>query len=217
MSNSTDYHDYVFKDGKLVGKFDEMYKKSAEIPWHQDKTAYKTFSDIDITILKQFKYNSICDIGCGLGYFANRLHKELNSKRGGKPDVTGVEISSAAVGKALIQFPEIRFIVGDVLKGNPLPEEKFDLVVVKEILWYVCHEINIFMPNIVSMLKNEGFLYVSQSFPESSNWIGKEIIDSPETLKSILARHTKPVHCCIEVDWNANENLYLHWLGQKKA
>lgn len=83
MSHSTDYHDYVFKDGKLVGKFDEMYKYSREIPWHQDKNAYSVFSNIDIAILKQYKYESICEIGCGLGYFTNRLHKELSNNGGG--------------------------------------------------------------------------------------------------------------------------------------
>lgn len=79
MSHTTDYHEYVFKDGKLIGKFEEMYRYSKEIPWHQDKTVYSVFSNIDISILRQFKYKYICEIGCGLGYFSNRLYKELNS------------------------------------------------------------------------------------------------------------------------------------------
>lgn len=83
MKKQIDYHDYVFKDGKLVGKFDEMYKYSAEIPWHQDKTVYSVFSEIDIAILKQYKYESICEIGCGLGYFSNRLYSEISSNGGG--------------------------------------------------------------------------------------------------------------------------------------
>jgi len=35
--NSDDYHDYVIKNGKLIGEFDQMYLKSKNIPWHQDK------------------------------------------------------------------------------------------------------------------------------------------------------------------------------------
>jgi hypothetical protein len=37
MNKSTDYHDYVFRDGKLVGEFEEMYLNSATTPWHQDE------------------------------------------------------------------------------------------------------------------------------------------------------------------------------------
>lgn len=39
MSHSTDYHDYVFRDGKLVGEFEDMYKNSSKVPWHQDEQA----------------------------------------------------------------------------------------------------------------------------------------------------------------------------------
>ncbi len=35
--DSTDYHDYVIKNGKLIGEFEQMYKNSAGIPWHQDE------------------------------------------------------------------------------------------------------------------------------------------------------------------------------------
>ena len=44
---SKDYHDYVFKDGRLVGDFEKMYRHSAEVPWNQDKTAHMVFSNID--------------------------------------------------------------------------------------------------------------------------------------------------------------------------
>jgi 2-polyprenyl-3-methyl-5-hydroxy-6-metoxy-1,4-benzoquinol methylase len=82
MRYSEDYHDYVFKNGKLLGKFEEMYKFSKETPWHQDKTAQELFSNIDITILSQQKYNTILDVGCGLGYFTNRLYTELKNAGG---------------------------------------------------------------------------------------------------------------------------------------
>jgi hypothetical protein len=37
MEKSRDYHDYVFKNGKFIGKFDEMYQYSENIPWNQDQ------------------------------------------------------------------------------------------------------------------------------------------------------------------------------------
>ncbi|MCK9376428.1 MAG: hypothetical protein M0P73_09770 [Syntrophobacterales bacterium] len=61
---SNDYHDYVFKNGKFLGNFEGMYRHSTDVPWHQDKTSYSVFSDIDLAILRQYRYNSICEVGC---------------------------------------------------------------------------------------------------------------------------------------------------------
>lgn len=34
---SKNYHDYVFRDGELVGEFEAMYRHSEDVPWHQDE------------------------------------------------------------------------------------------------------------------------------------------------------------------------------------
>ena len=36
MTDSTDYHDYVSKDGKSIGDFESMYRNSDTTPWHQN-------------------------------------------------------------------------------------------------------------------------------------------------------------------------------------
>ena len=190
MKPSTDYHDYFLKNGKFIGKFEQMYKYSKEIPWHQDEMAYSVISDIDMTILRQFKYESICEIGCGLGYFSNRLQKELSFNEE-KPTVVGVDLSYTAIKKARNLFPEISFIKGDLLKKRPLSGKYFKLVIIKEILWYVCHRLTQFLQNVMDMIKDDGFLYVSQSFPEVDKWMGQEVIDGPETLKEILIQYAK--------------------------
>jgi SAM-dependent methyltransferase len=210
---SRDYRDSVFKDGKFIGRFDEMYRYSKDIPWHQDKLAYEIFSEIDIAILKQYKYKSVCEIGCGLGFFSKRLCDELGSDKK-KPEITGIDISPNAIQKAAKRFPQIRFITADLLKENPLPKEKFDLVIIKEVLWYVCHDLNTFFKHVVQLVKNRGFLYVSLAFPESKVWVGKEIIDCPETLKKILCRYSQPVHYCVEYDWKYHARPLVHYLGR---
>lgn len=213
-TRSTDYHDYIFKDGKLVGKFDDMYNYSREIPWHQDETSYSIFSNIDIVILQQYQYQSICEIGCGLGYVSNRLNKELTSKDGGRPTVTEIDVSQTAINKAKSLFPEVRFICSDLLKERPLLGEYFDLVMIKEVFWYVCNNLKQFLQNVVALIKDDGFLYISQSFPEEKKWVGQEIIDSPDRLKSILLQYVKPVYYCVEWDWNYNGRPLVHFLGK---
>ena len=85
MKKSADYHDYIIKDGRFIGEFEAMYQDSSDIPWHQDKTAYEFYVEIDLALIKRFnqlhKFTSICDIGCGLGYITERLRSVM---RGGE-------------------------------------------------------------------------------------------------------------------------------------
>ncbi|MBU2548460.1 MAG: hypothetical protein KKB20_08635, partial [Proteobacteria bacterium] len=81
MAKSTDYHDYVIKSGRFVGEFEDMYRHSSGKPWHQDELAYAIFSDIDLTVLralrKRYGFTTIGEIGCGLGYVADRMQREI--------------------------------------------------------------------------------------------------------------------------------------------
>lgn len=211
-----DYHRYVFKKGKLLGKFEDMYCHSRDIPWHQDKTAHYVFSEIDIAILKQYTYESICDIGCGLGFFTYRLLTDLSAPDGKRPRVTGIDISPTAVKKASAKFPEIRFLSGDFVKQNILPGEKFSIVVVKDIFWYILDNLPGFMRNALSMIKKDGFLYVSQSFPASGAWVGKDIIDKPDKLLDTLSSYAVPVYRSVEINDKFENNPHLHFLGRLK-
>lgn len=47
--SSKDYHDYMIKDGKFIGKFEERYQ-NCEDPWNQDTV--QPFSD-DIALLNE--------------------------------------------------------------------------------------------------------------------------------------------------------------------
>lgn len=217
MSHSADYHDYVFKNGRLVGKFDDMYKYATSVPWRQDVAINDVFSDIDIAILRQHNYDSVCEVGCGLGYFTDRLYRDLSSKTGkDRPSVTGIDISRIAVDKAAKTFPHIHFLAADLIKEMPFQPGLFDLVVVKEVLWYVSHELDAFLRNVMAMVKEDGLIFISQSFPELEDWIGRDTIDSPDTLKSIISEHTDPLHFCVEWDWNYNGRPLVHILGKKR-
>lgn len=217
MKHSADYHDYVFKDGKRVHKFDEMYRYSRDVPWHQDQTAFAVFSEIDLAILKQYRYRTICEVGSGLGYFTDRLHRELLDPEGAPPVVTGIDISPTAVRKARRLFPGLRFAAADLTRTRPLSGERFDLVVVKEMLWYVCHRLAPFFRHTGAMVGDQGFLYISQSFPESQTWVGQDKIGSPEQLLEICSRYAEPVHQVVERDSNYSGRPLVHFLGTVKA
>lgn len=178
---SNDYHDYVIKNGILVGDFDNMYKNSNEVPWHQDQTAYYTSDSQFLSLIRSYGNSErIAEIGCGLGYFANRL-QETGSV------ITGFDISPYAIEKARERFPNVTFEVLDIAK--PLPDTYngvFDMVLIKEVFWYVFPKMDIVMGNIRKLVKSNGMVFVAQSFPEKQNYVGKDVISSPDHLVSLF-------------------------------
>src|SRR5687767_12812902 len=94
------YHDYVIKDGKFIGKFDEMYSKY-EDPWTQSKQPNKYSRMAGIIHLKNFEIKSILECGCGLGYYADWIRKET----GIIPK--SVDVSEIAIRNAKKLFPHL--------------------------------------------------------------------------------------------------------------
>jgi SAM-dependent methyltransferase len=176
--NPTDYHDYVIKDGKLIGDFEGMYQNSIEIPWHQNR---ERLSD---TLLMELlanisQYNSICEVGCGLGYFTERLSRRFTDAH-----ITGFDISNKAIEKAKDRLPcWIDLAQLDITKEY---RGKYDCVVVKEILWYVFPYLSDVLNNVENMLEENGILCIAQSFPPNTNYVGVDTIHSPEHLIELI-------------------------------
>jgi protein-L-isoaspartate O-methyltransferase len=94
------YHDYVIKDGKFIGKFDDMYLDVND-PWMQSSQPNKYSRMAGILHLKNNNIKSVLECGCGLGYYADWIFKET----GIVPK--SVDISVAAIEKAKILFPKL--------------------------------------------------------------------------------------------------------------
>lgn len=218
---SRDYHDYVFKDGRFVGDFEGMYRHSKEIPWHQDKMAYDLCADVDIAILRKKRFGQICDVGAGLGHFTNRLKTELAAPDGKTPEVVGLEVSPTAVACASREYPEVRFVASDILANDWAPDMgTFDLVIARDIIWYVCHDLQAFFTRLVSLAGRDtdrGFIHISQSFPSTERWVGQEIAGSPEELLRHLGTIVEVSHSCVEHDTSWNGGCVLHALGRVRA
>lgn len=215
MKNFIDYHDFIFEDGRFLGKFEEMYKFSTNIPWRQDKRAFSVSSNIDIEILRQYHYNNICDIGCGLGYFSNRLYEELVLPGGRRPSVTGVDISESAIKKARKSFSGCHFISADICKKVPARMKLMDLAVVKDLMWYILNDRIKFLKNVMAIVKEGGFIYFSQSFPGTKKWFGQDIISGPEQLKDIVSEYIDPIHYCLDLHRDYSGGPIVHILGTK--
>lgn len=105
--HSKDYHDYVFRDGKLVLEFEAMYRNSSDIPWHQDEQ--QNWVDVRLTVemLKGVcPFDEIHDFGCGLGHYLALMRGHLGA---GTCRGYGYDISATACVKAKSTFPEFDF------------------------------------------------------------------------------------------------------------
>jgi len=181
---STDYHDYVIKDGHLIGDFEGMYKHSKEIPWHQDLADKCIHSRLFLELISQHRpYNTVCEIGCGLGYFTEMVYHNL------KPAiVTGFDISPTAINSAKDRTKnrgcEISFKQMDITKEC---FGKYDCVILKDIMWYIYPNLHKVLDNLTTMLSKGGFIFVEQAFPPNKDYVGKETIESPDHLRDIFS------------------------------
>ena len=90
------------KNRKLVGDFETMYQNESKEnfdSWHQDDTR-QLQRKIDLSILEDYNFSKIIDIGCGKGSLSHLLKKKNNY-------VLGLDISQTAVNIAQERFPDI--------------------------------------------------------------------------------------------------------------
>jgi SAM-dependent methyltransferase len=123
------YHDLVIKDGRFIGRFEEMYQRFDD-PWHQSEQPNRTGRWVAIHHLMLFWFRSVVEYGCGLGHYSDWIHRET----GIVPD--GVDISSTAVQKARDRFPHLSFRVGNVLEDLERPIAA-EAILFAEIGWYI--------------------------------------------------------------------------------
>ena len=74
----------------------------------------------------------VLDAGCGDGTYANDIKRERSS-----PEIRGFDPAIEAVRVAQSRFPDIEFVVGDVLRAETSPEGQFDLIILRGVLHHV--------------------------------------------------------------------------------
>jgi len=193
------YNDFVFKDGQLIGRFDDMYRQSSVVPWEQDKRSFEWYADLCLGVLNSHKpYGQLLDIGCGLGYFTHRLGA-CSEKQ------TGWDISESAVESAKALFPNIEFEARDI--SQPLNiEMQYDIICARELLWYVLPNLDIVFSNFKKLLKPNGYLFTALSFPSlDKSFYGKEKIPNPRALWNLFEGWTPIVTCTFQKHEYSND------------
>lgn len=197
--NSTDYHDFVIKNGKLIGEFEQMYQKSSNVPWHQDLQVDWLDVRLAIELLTDLgPFDEISDFGCGLGYFLNRLSEQLGRK---DAVLHGFDVSKTCCEKAQKLFPNISFEVLDLTSSKPRPasvsergENTKALFSLRGTLWYVFPKLDAVVDNIAGMMGREDILLVAQNFPPlEDTFVGKDVLPDPEAIIHKFSRAFIPI------------------------
>lgn len=136
MEKKKSYHDYVIKDGKFIGKFDEMYK-AYDDPWMQSQQPNRYSRQMAIMNIKRYGIKSIVEYGCGLGYYADWIYKETGIV------CKSIDISETAIKKAKQKFPLLDFEVGDIKQLSELGnKQNIDCILLADITWMILKDLD---------------------------------------------------------------------------
>jgi SAM-dependent methyltransferase len=193
--HSKDYHDYVFRNGTLVGDFEGMYRNSDMVPWHQDEQDDWIDVRLTVELLKGGAFDEIHDLSCGLGHYLALIQKRLGTAN---CRAFGYDIAETALAKAKKTFPEFTFqrldlrIAPEVARHSRLAARR--LFVIRATLWYVFPKLADVIKTIRSLMSAGDRLLVVQNFPALDGpFIGKEVIPNPTALIEHFRRSFSPV------------------------
>ncbi len=161
------YHDYVIKDGKFIGRFEEMYKECPD-PWRQQDSANHALSksrNIAILNMKSYGIRSVLEVGSGLGYFASMIH-------GAGIKVVGMDVSETAIQKARQIFPEVEFVVGKVTELEKFTG--FDAILFADVTWYILPELKEAYRQMLAVHRGKYFLHNLVFYKPGQQKYGRE-------------------------------------------
>lgn len=182
---SRDYHDYVIKDGRFIGEFDQMYR-NVEDPWRCVAEAHSFKNDLLLGAVTHLSpgVRRALDVGCGLGALTRRLKEAARAA-----EWHACDVSPSAVEKAQAVLPDVRVFVQDLARPAELPFEpaSLDLITMAEVMWYILPHLSAVLARFHTLLRPGGQLLMLQYFlkPEDQTY-GKQIVAGPHDLLRYL-------------------------------
>ncbi|MDR0882979.1 MAG: class I SAM-dependent methyltransferase [Candidatus Adiutrix sp.] len=219
MTSGTDYHDYFIRDGRHVGRYEEMYQNCPD-PWRIEELGLRLDMRAALLLLagREGLVSRFLDAGAGLGLFSGLVAAQLWQTN---PAARGVitDISPTAVARAAVRLadPRLDFLTLDVrsLAANTaFPPGHFDLVVLAQALWGLLDNLDETLAALAALLPAGGLMLVSQHFPgPGRQGYGVEVVASPEDLSTRLGAAGLTLLDTLETNRSTNH----HWaaLGRR--
>ena len=181
------YQDYVIKDGKFVGKFDEMYQKFPD-PWNLLKNNKSNDGNLNYKIiynycnqLKQKKKLITLEIGCGFPQISNQL-----LKYGFK--VYGTDISETVIRKSKKKYPKLKNVlfVSNFLNFSLYEKLNPDIIILSDITWYILPELKQFIKWYKGLKKEVYLIHSLSVYGKKKQKYGKEYFYDLNSIKSFF-------------------------------
>ena len=184
------YHDYTIKNGKFIGKFEEMYQKFSD-PWLLLKNNKKV-PNLNYEIIYNYCYQIrqkhthtrkfiTLELGCGYSQISYHLFKN-NFK------VYGTDISKTVINKSKKKYPKIKnnLFVSEFLNFKLHEKINPDIIILSDISWYVLPELKKFI-NWFKKLKKRSYLIHSVTvYGKNKQKYGKDYFYDLETIKNFF-------------------------------
>ncbi len=176
MTRYKRYQDYVIKDGKFVGEFEQMYKDFYD-PWKQnEREKFAPDKAVCIDFITAFRRKRTIEFGCGLGDFTQRI-SEVSEQ------TLGVDISLTAIKKAESKHLGVDFKVSSFPDLALLRQFKPDCIVMAEITWFILDELDLFIAFLRSELPHTLLIHMLTVYKEGEQKYGTDKFSSLEQIK----------------------------------
>ena len=162
MSKYKRYQDYVIRDGRLIGEFEQMYRDFSD-PWHES-TSEEFASDkaAGLNLLARLKarhgVRRVLEIGCGFGHYSARI-AALGLT------TVGLDISTTAIERARSLHSSVEFLVGKLDDYDTLRKQRPDVLVMAEVTWYVLDHLKTFLEFTRCELPTAYILHLLSTYP----------------------------------------------------
>jgi SAM-dependent methyltransferase len=183
--SSTDYHDYVIKDGRFIGEFEQMYRNVPD-PWRCVAEAHSFKNDLLLGALAHVRggIRRALDVGCGLGALTARLQAAAP-----EAEWHACDVSPSAIDRARSAAPGVRFFVQDLARAGemPFPSGSLDAITMAEVVWYILPCLSEVLATFHELLRPGGHLLLLQFFlPPEDQKYGKQIVAGPDDLLRLI-------------------------------
>ena len=145
-------------------QFEELYRQIPD-PWGCAAGEESLNNNLFLELLVSHRpvYQTALDIGCGLGGFTDRVRRYTGAR------MIGIDVAETAVKQARAAHPRTQFLAMNIMTENLSWtgwEGAMDLVIMSEVLWYVCDFLDEVLLKIQMLLTDNGVFAVHQFFPE---------------------------------------------------
>ena len=209
-------NEFIFQedqDGKLqfVGDFDGLYaidinawEQSADGDLNYKKYYHFSRTRLARTIKSIENKQAVLEIGCGTGFALNFLAGNLPGS-----SLSGVDISLIAIEHARKKFPKHNYSVGDIGSSKFVAEEKYDIVIFNQILWYILGDLKTAIFNAYKLLRPGGHFLLCQGYLKEQRY-GLDTVDGFDGCREFMEIHCKQLFSQIDSQFDDSGHFVLN-------